>query len=83
MPKKLVIADDGQRIVFTDSTVTARETVRNVDNVVTFDLEKKVIEAVTELECSSQTIFDNSASTVAYGSYFAGDTSDYYIKKGE
>lgn len=83
MPKKLVIADDGQRIVFTDSTVTARETVRNVDNVVTFDLEKKVIEAVTELECSSQTIFDYSASTVAYGSYFAGDTSDYYIKKGE
>lgn len=83
MPKKLVIADDGQRIVFTDSTVTARETVRNVDNVVTFDLEKKVIEAVTELECSSQTIFDHSASTVAYGSYFAGDISDYYIKKGE
>lgn len=83
MPKKLIIADDGQRIVFTDSTVTARETVRNVDNVVTFDLEKKVIEAVTELECSSQTIFDYSASTVAYGSYFAGYTSDYYIKKGE
>lgn len=83
MPKKLVIADDGQRIVFTDSTVTARETVRSVDNVVTFDLEKKVIEAVTELECSSQTIFDYSASPGAYGSYFAGDTSDYYIKKGE